>query len=84
MYRKKIEEKLDKELAKLAKKDPVMIKRVDKKINEILLNPHHYKPLRKDLKNKKRVQIGSYVLVFQIKEDAVEFLRFKHHDEVYE
>ncbi|MBU1199552.1 MAG: type II toxin-antitoxin system RelE/ParE family toxin [Nanoarchaeota archaeon] len=85
MYTKKVKENLDEELAKLAKKDPVLVQRVDKKIDEILLNPYHYKPLRNDLKNKRRVQIGCYVLVFQIieEEKVVEFLRFNHHDDVY-
>ena len=86
MYTKKLKEKLDDSLAKLAKKDPLLILRIDKKINEILQNPHHYKPLRNDLKNTRRVQIGSYVLIFEIdeKKKIVTFLRFKHHDEIYE
>lgn len=85
MYRKKLEEKLDKRLAKLAKKNPVLVLRINKKIKEILINPYHYKPLRNDLKNKRRVQIGEFVLIFEIKEKerTVEFLSFKHHDDVY-
>jgi len=85
MYRKKLKEKLEKHLSKLARRNPKLIQILDKKIEEILENPYHYKPLRGPLKNKRRVHIGKYVLVYQIieEEKAVEFLRFKHHDKVY-
>jgi len=48
-------------------------------------NPHHYKPLRNVLKNKRRVHIGNFVLIFEILEEdkIVVFHTFKHHDEAY-
>ena len=85
MYRPSIEPKLQKELKKLRKKNISLLEAVYNKMNEIVQNPHHYKPLRKPLQNQRRVHIGKYVLVFQINEAerTVEFLRFKHHDEAY-
>ena len=46
----------------------------------------HYKNLRYDLSDQKRVHIGEkFVLTFQvfIKENYILFLRFKHRDEIY-
>ena len=85
MYKKVIKEKLDRYLNKLEKRNPELIKELDNKIDEILLNHYHYKPLRWPMQNQRRVHIGRYVLVFQINEadETVEFLRFKHHDEAY-
>jgi hypothetical protein len=44
MYAKDIKEKLDRELQKLEKRNPELIRALDKKIEEILANPHRYKP----------------------------------------
>ncbi|MCX5803848.1 MAG: type II toxin-antitoxin system RelE/ParE family toxin [Proteobacteria bacterium] len=71
MYRLAIKEGLDKKLKKLKRKDP---------------EPHHFKPLRKPLQNKRRVHIGgSFVLVYEINEEQkiVTLLDFDHHDNVY-
>ena len=61
-------------------------KRLQNKMNEILENPYHYKPLRNVLKNKRRTHIGSFVLIFEVTENdhSVTFHSFKHHDESYE
>ncbi|WP_218251245.1 type II toxin-antitoxin system RelE family toxin [Candidatus Magnetobacterium casense] len=59
--------------------------RLLEKIGEVLENPHHYKPLRNILKNKRRVQIGSYVLIFEIIEEErkVVFHSICHHNKAY-
>ena len=56
-----------------------------KKINEIIIEPHHYKPLKVPMQNTWRVQIGSFVLTFEINEEEnlVAFLDYEHHDKVY-
>ncbi|KMP11770.1 hypothetical protein UR09_02395 [Candidatus Nitromaritima sp. SCGC AAA799-A02] len=61
-------------------------KRLREKIEEILVDPFHYKPLRNVLKNKRRTHIGSYVLIFEIrqKENVVVFHSFLHHDRAYQ
>ena len=85
-YRFEIKPKLEKKLKKIQKKDPVMFKAARDKIERILRNPHHYKPLRHDLKGLRRVHIGkSYVLIFEIDETTktIRFLDLGHHDEIY-
>ena len=85
-YRFEIKPKLEKKLKKIEKKDPVMFKAAREKIKEIIKKPHHYKPLRYDLKGLRRVHLEkSFVLVFEIDEaeKIVRFLDFGHHDEIY-
>jgi YafQ family addiction module toxin component len=75
-------------LNKLSKKDKVMYERVLKKIEEIINSEdiEHYKNLRYDMKDRKRVHLGPFVLVFKLIEesDTISFVDFGHHDEVYE
>ena len=66
------------------KKDKVMVERLHKKIDEILLVPEHY-PLKKyTLKGKRSAHVGSYVILFEIIGNDVVFHKFKHHDYVYD
>ena len=66
-------------------RDEKLKKRLVKKRNEIIDNPHSHKSLRNVLKGKQRVHIGSYVLIYEIKETekTILFHRFQHHDKVY-
>jgi len=85
-YKFEIKPKLEKKLKKIEKKDPVMFKAARDKIEEIIKNPRHYKPLRYDMKGLRRVHLEkSFVLVFEIDEEAemVRFLDLGHHDEIY-
>lgn len=55
-------------------------------MQEILENPHHYKPMKYDLAGERRVHImKSFVLKFEIDESKklVTFLAFSHHDDAY-
>ncbi len=84
MYSYFIEKSLKRKLSKLAKKDRVMFDSVMKKVKEIVQHPEHYKPLKYDLKNLRRVHIRkSFVLVFEIKGTKIRFLDFDHHDNIY-
>ena len=86
MYKPGIESNLKKKLGKLFKKDRKRYAIVMKKIEEILQNPHHYKPLSHDMKQLRRVHIGSsFVLVFSIDENngIVLFVDMNHHDKIY-
>lgn len=86
-YALDIAEELDKQFAKLVKKNKNIIEAIHKKIPEILSNPHHFKPLRAPLQNKRRVHIGgSFVLIFTIDEErkVVRLLEFAHHDDAYD
>lgn len=82
-----VENKLSKTLAKLAKRDAQKYRTVMRKMQEILTcsNPDHYKNLRYDLKNMKRVHIGQFVLVFCYDElnDKIIFEDYDHHDNIY-
>ncbi|MFA4957108.1 MAG: type II toxin-antitoxin system RelE/ParE family toxin [Candidatus Methanoperedens sp.] len=86
MYGLEIKPSCRNEIVKACKKNPVLKKAIENKINEILLNPAHYKPLRYDLAGERRVHIlKSFVLVFEIDDNErnVTFLRFRHHDDAY-
>jgi len=78
---------IKKVLQKLKRKDFALFRAVQKKINQIALcdeiSVQHYKNLRGDLSDYKRVQIGSFVLTFQVKKDIIIFKRFGHHDKAY-
>ena len=79
--------KLTRTLRRLKKKDPPLFRQVQKKINQIALcdetSIQHFKNLRGDRSDYKRVHIGSFVLTFQIKEDTIIFKRVTHHDKAY-
>lgn len=71
---------------KATRKNPVLAKILNRKINEILINPHNYKPLRHDLAGERRVHIHkSFVLKFIINKQTktVTFIFFGHHDKAY-
>ena len=87
MYESEIHLNLQKIMLKLFKKDKQTRERIIKKIEEIINSEsvEHYKNLRHDLKEFKRVQIGEKVLVFKYDKDKnlILFLDFDHHDKIY-
>jgi YafQ family addiction module toxin component len=86
MYNLAIKISLDKKFKKLQKKNKEILRLINKKIQDILEDPHRFKALRKPLQNKRRVHVGgSFVLVYEIneKEKIVTLLDFDHHDNVY-
>jgi YafQ family addiction module toxin component len=86
MYNYEIAPSLQRILNKLLKKDKKTYEAIMKKIEEILQNPQHYKPLKYDLAGERRVHImKNFVLKFEIEENhkRVKFLFFGHHDEAY-
>ena len=59
---------------------------LEKKINEIIESPQHYKPLKYALAGEKRVHIlKNFVLRCEVDETnkKVTFIFFGHHDEAY-
>ncbi len=58
MYKLAVKENLDRKFKKLKKKDRKMLMLIDRKVQEILDDPYHFKPLRKPLQNKRRVHVG--------------------------
>jgi YafQ family addiction module toxin component len=85
-YRYSIEKRLKAKLKRLHKKNKKLYDVVLKRVEEIINNPAHYKPLRYDLKGMRRIHLEkSFVLVFEIDEEErmVRFLDLGHHDEIY-
>lgn len=78
---------LKKTLSKLFKKDKSAYDAVMKKIYSIITcrDVNHYKNLKHELKNLKRVHIGHFVLVFEYDsgKDLVSFEDYDHHDNIY-
>ena len=69
MYDFEIRKSVEKIFFKIAKKNPKKLEIIYDKIEEIILNPHHFKNLRHPLQHLKRVHIDkSFVLVFSINE----------------
>ena len=74
----------------LAKKDKKRVEIINKKIKQIINSDkdsiNHYKNLRHDLKDYKRVHIlGSFVLTFKVDivDNFILFVDFDHHDKIY-
>ncbi len=80
MYQSEFTAEFLKVLKKLKGKDKALFNRLELKIEEILENPEHYKPLRRELKGLRRAHIGHFVVIFQIRGITVIFISFKHHD----
>ncbi|MDD5086171.1 MAG: type II toxin-antitoxin system RelE/ParE family toxin [Candidatus Nanoarchaeia archaeon] len=74
-------------MRKLKLKDPALFKALKTKINQIARLDkeaiNHFKNLRGDLSNYKRVHVGSFVLFFKIEGDTIIFDKLRHHDEAY-
>jgi len=65
-----IKEGVDKIFSKLAKKNKKQLTIINSKIQRILDDPYHFKPLRAPMQNKRRVHIDkSFVLVYEVDED---------------
>jgi len=86
VYKLAVKESLDKKFKRLQKKDKEMLRLINRKVQDILEDPHRFKPLRKPLQNKRRVHVGgSFVLIYEIneKEKIVTLFDFDHHDNIY-
>ncbi|MCK5283247.1 MAG: addiction module toxin RelE [Nanoarchaeota archaeon] len=82
-----IKPELEKKLIKISKKDKLIYERILKKIGEVVNSGdvEHYKNLRHDMKESKRVHIGHFVLVFSydVSREFVSFEDFDHHEVIY-
>ena len=87
MYKIQGTEKFKKITKKLFKKDPSQLLALEKKAQEILLDPYRFKPLSGKMHGLYRVHImKSFVLTYEIleSEKIVKFLDYDHHDNIYE
>jgi len=83
MYEAIFSNEFKKQLKKIKKKDKVLYERLERKIRAILIEPTHLKHLRNVLKEQQRVQLGPFVLKFELKNNKVYFITLSHHDRAY-
>ena len=85
MYSLEIEEEVSQTFKRLLRKDRKQLEAVNKKIEQILLDPLQFKPLRYPLESLRRVHVGSFVLIYKVMENppTVRIVKYKHHDEAY-
>ena len=85
MYTLEAREHVIRIFKKLAKKNSNQMEIVARKIQEILGDPHRFKPMHFPLAGMRRAHFGSYVLVFSIDEQrkSVILEDYEHHDKVY-
>ncbi len=85
MYELDIKPHVDRIFKKMAKKDREQLRRIWKKIEQILENPYHAKPLRHPQAGQWRAHVGSFVITYEINEEenVVDILDYDHHDNIY-
>ena len=85
MHALEVRQHVDRIFRKLSKKDGKQMEAIYKKINEILNDPHAFKPMHFPLSGMRRVHFGSYVLLFSVDEQrkTVVLEDYEHHDSVY-
>ena len=87
MRKFEIKPELYKKLVKLSKKDKKSYETVMRKIDEVTNSSsvEHYKNLRYNMKDSKRVHMGHFVLVFSYdsSKDFISFEDYDHHDNIY-
>ncbi|PIN94915.1 addiction module toxin RelE [Candidatus Pacearchaeota archaeon CG10_big_fil_rev_8_21_14_0_10_30_48] len=83
----KTSKEFDRLLVKLERKDKQLYENLINKMNEVLnsIDIEHYKNLRYDLKEFKRIHVGHFVLVFKFDKisNLIFFSDFDHHDKIY-
>jgi len=83
----KTSKNFDRIIIKLQKRDKKLYENLINKMNEVLdiLDVEHYKNLKYDMKDCKRVHVGHFVLVFKYdkSKNFIYFEDFDHHDNIY-
>ena len=70
-------------LRRWKRKDRSIFEQIQKQIEKVVVDPTLGKPLRYTLKNRRRLHVGSFVLVYEYHDNELRFLDFDHHDKVY-
>ena len=85
MYAYELDNKLILNLKKIAKRNSLLYEAIFKKIMRITENPYSGKPLKNLLKNKRRVHIAHFVLLYEVDDEKrkILFLNIDHHDNIY-
>jgi mRNA-degrading endonuclease RelE of RelBE toxin-antitoxin system len=86
MYQFERTEECKRQISKLTFKNKALEEALRKKIDKILENPYHFKPLGNIMSGARRVHVlKCFVLTYSIDEGSktVLFRKFSHHDEAY-
>ena len=86
MYALEISGRADRIFRKMEKRDKFALGIINEKIDQILQNPQHFKPLSGEMHGERRVHIeSSFVLTYEIdeKRQVVRILNYEHHDKIY-
>ena len=86
MYNLEVRKSVEEIFSKLVKKNPKQLEIINKKVNQIRVNPHRFKPLHFPLAGMRRVHIDkSFVLVYSIDEQSKTIIleEYDHHDKIY-
>ncbi|MFA4975496.1 MAG: type II toxin-antitoxin system RelE/ParE family toxin [Candidatus Paceibacterota bacterium] len=73
----------EKILKRISKKDKRILDYLEVQIEKTIRFPEIGKPLRYTLKNRRRLDVGSFVLIYEFSENEVRFIDFDHHDKIY-
>ena len=76
-------EKFERTLRYWKKKDGRIFQSMTNQIEKINREPEIGKPLRHALKSRRRLHVGSFVLVYELHSDQLRFIEFDHHDRIY-
>lgn len=68
---------------RIKKKNQVIVNSLEKQVIKLRNHADIGKPLRNILKNKRRIHVGSFVLIYEILNRQVFLLDFDHHDKIY-
>jgi len=82
-YRLEITKEAREEFQKISKKDQPLLKRAEAQILKILNYPEIGKPLRHNMKNLRRLHVGSFVLIYETEGETIRILDFDHHNNIY-
>ncbi len=76
-------EEFERFLRRCKNKDHNLFEGIYRQIKKIIYEPNIGKPLRYTLKNRRRVHIGSFVLVYEFHNSELRFIDCDHHDKIY-
>lgn len=68
---------------KTSQKDQEILRKLENQMDKAIRIPEIGKPLRHTLKSRRRLHVGSFVLVYEFYNNEIRFLDFDHHDKIY-
>ena len=82
-YKVVFTDKFDSSARQIKRKKSVLFGKLSKQIGKIIKNPEVGKPLRNVMRNYRRIHVGSFVLIYEIRDEQIRFIDFDHHDKIY-